>query len=59
MKAVESVLYNDGAAEDNFAIVRSTEKNGNLNLLVFPEYGGGGVNHVNDVPKGTTAGTWH
>ncbi len=58
MKPAEHVLYNDGESDSNYALVRSTEPNGNLNLLVFPEHGGG-VQHINDVPKGTGPGTWH
>jgi len=60
-KTVESVLYDDGHSEDNFALVRSKEPNGNLNLLVFHEHGGEGGQgeHVNDVPKGAGAGTYH
>jgi hypothetical protein len=58
MKAVHSVFYNDGEEKNNFAIVRSHEENGNLNLLVFGEKEGG-VEHKNDVPRGDVAGTYH
>lgn len=56
MKAVHSVLYNDGNDDSIFALVKSVNKDGTLNLVVFPS--SSPVEHVSNVNEGTGGVTW-
>lgn len=53
---VRAVLYNDGVDDAVYALVRSTNKDGTLNLITFPT--SSSVEHVNNVPEGTGGVTW-
>ena len=56
-KPVESVLYDDGTQTDCLALVRSSNEDGTLNLVYFPD--SSPVEKANTVPEGTGGHTWH